>query len=194
MPSNPSQRKKIILASASPRRISLLKQWGVKFDVSISSADETSSCIRPSGITKELALRKGLAVFKNNRDALVIAADTIVFLNGKVVGKPANEHESEKIIRELNGSRHKVYTGVAVIDGILKKQSVFYDCAVVKMKKLPEENLRQFFGKHMDKAGAYAVQDENDGFVEKIYGDYYTVVGLPYLKLKRELLKYGVVI
>ncbi|MDR1941999.1 MAG: Maf family protein, partial [Endomicrobium sp.] len=149
---------------------------------------------RPSSITKELALRKGEAVSKNNPDALVLSADTIVFLNGKIVGKPETAQESEKIIRELNGSFHKVYTGVAIIDGTLKKRSVFYDRAVVKMKKLPEKNLRQLFGKHMDKAGAYAVQDDNDDFVEKIYGDYYTVVGLPYLKLKEELRKYGVVI
>ncbi|MDR3112966.1 MAG: Maf family protein [Endomicrobium sp.] len=188
--------KNIILASSSPRRISLLKEWGIKFKILPSSADETTDLKKPSYIVKSLALRKGLSITKFCKDALIISADTIVVLNGKIVGKPKDGKDSEKILRELNGSAHKVYTGVAVIYaacGAVKKQVVFYDVACVKMKKLPELKLRQLFGKHMDKAGAYAVQDSNDAFVEKIYGDYYTVVGLPYFKLKKELKKFNVV-
>ena len=186
--------KRIILASASPRRISLLKEWGLKFDVIPSGVDEQTALTRPSFIVKELSYRKGLDIARRNPNSLVISADTIVVLNGKNVGKPRDRADSEKILRELNGSVHKVYTGVSIIDGALKKQSVFYDCAAVKMKKLPELKLRQLFGKHMDKAGAYAVQDTDDAFVEKISGDYYTVVGLPRIKLSKELKKFGVII
>jgi len=176
---------KIILASASPRRISLLKEWGLKFEIVPSCADENTDLVKPS-----LALRKGLSVAKSREDALIISADTIVVLNGKIVGKPKDKKDSEKILKELNGSLHKVYTGVAIIGA--KKQTVFYDVAGVKMKKLPERELKRLFGKHMDKAGAYAVQDKDDAFADKIYGDYYTVVGLPYFKLKKELKRFGI--
>ena len=186
--------KRIILASASPRRVSLLKEWGLKFEIIPSGINEETALEKPSFIVRELSYRKGLDVARRHPNSLVISADTIVVLNGKIVGKPKDKAESEKILRELNGSAHKVYTGVSIIDGVLKKQSVFYDCAAVKMKKLPEIKLRQLFGKHMDKAGAYAVQDTDDAFVESISGDYCTVVGLPRIKLAKELKKFGVII
>ncbi|AKL98262.1 nucleoside triphosphate pyrophosphatase [Endomicrobium proavitum] len=187
--------KKIILASASPRRISLLKEWGLKFEVLPSNIDESTKLSKPSSIVKNLALQKGSDIAsKIKGDAIIISADTIVVLNGKITGKPKNKKDCERIVRELNGSKHKVYTGVAIIDRALKKETVFYDCAVVKMKKLPENKLKKLFGKHMDKAGAYAVQDSNDGFVDTIFGDYYTVVGLPYIKLKKELKNFSVII
>jgi len=184
--------KRIVLASASPRRISLLKKWGLNFEICPSNSSENSNLTKPSYLVKNLALKKGAAVALKKPGALIISADTIVVLNGKIIGKPKNKKESEKIIRELNASAHKVYTGVAIIDTAYKKQIVFYDVAEVKMKKLPEHELEKLFGKHMDKAGAYAVQDKNDSFVEKIRGDYYTIVGLPYIKLKKELKKFNV--
>ncbi|MDR1696391.1 MAG: Maf family protein [Endomicrobium sp.] len=185
-------KRKIVLASASPRRIELLKEWGLHFEVLPSNASEKTNLTRPSYIVKSLSYKKGLDIAKKRPEALVISADTIVFLNGKIVGKPKNKKESEKIIRELNGSLHKVYSGVSIIDNISGKSSVFYDAASVKMRKLSEEALKKLFGKHMDKAGAYAVQDSGDAFAKKVYGDYYTVVGLPRIKLARELKKFGV--
>lgn len=182
--------KQIILASSSVRRISLLKQWGLFFKIIPSGADEKINLIKPSYIVKELAYRKGRHVAQRYPDALTLSADTVVVLNGKIIGKPKSKKESEKIIRELNGSIHKVYTGVAVIQK--DKCSVFYDIACIKMRKLPENMLKQLFGKHMDKAGAYAVQDTGDNFVEKIYGDYYTAIGLPYKKLATELKKFKI--
>ena len=183
---------KIVLASASPRRIELLKEWGVKFEVCPSNVDESSNLKKPSYLVKNLAYKKGADVVSKQRGAIIISADTIVILNGRTIGKPTSKKESEKIIRELNGSLHKVYTGVAIIDSLSKKKSVFYDVAEVKMKKLPEPELKKLFGKHMDKAGAYAVQDKNDDFVKYLKGDYYTVVGLPYKKLHKELKKFNI--
>jgi septum formation protein len=182
--------KQIILASSSVRRVSLLKQWGVFFKVIPSGADERTNLTKPSHIVKELAYRKGCHVAQRSRDALILSADTVVVLNGKIIGKPKSKKESKKIIRELNGSRHKVYTGVSIIRK--DKHSVFYDVVCIKMKKLPEDILRKFFGKHMDKAGAYAIQDTDDNFVEKVYGDYHTAVGLPYRKLAAELKKFKI--
>lgn len=183
-------KESIILASLSPRRIELLKQWGLKFEVVPSNIDETVNLKRPSAIVKYLSYKKAEYVKRQNPDATVIGADTIVVLNGKILGKPVNKKHSVEILRELNGSRHKVYTGVSILSE--KKEVVFYDVAEVKMQKLPEDSLRKLFGKHMDKAGSYAVQDKDDCFVKKIYGDYYTVVGLPYIKLKKELRRFAV--
>ncbi|MDR2616797.1 MAG: Maf family protein [Endomicrobium sp.] len=182
--------KRIILASCSPRRISLLKQWGLSFLVIPSNTNETSYLKKPSFIVKELALRKANSIAKQYKNSVVLAADTIVVLNGQVIGKPKDKKESKKIIKELNGSIHKVYTGVAIVEG--DSRDVFYDVSKVKMKKLPQKNLKQLFGKHMDKAASYAIQDSQDDFVEKIYGDYYTVVGLPYIKLTQELKKFNI--
>ncbi|MDR0800290.1 MAG: Maf family protein [Endomicrobium sp.] len=185
-----SSSKKIILASLSPQRISLLKQWGMSFQVVPSGVDENTDLIKPSYLVKELAYRKGCCVAKQYPGSLVLSADTIVVLNGRIIGKPANKKESEKTLKELNGSKHKVYTGVAIIEN--DKKSVFYDVACIKMRKLPEDELKGFFGKNMDKACSYAIQNTNDKFVEKIYGDYYTVVGLPYVKLAAELRRFKI--
>jgi septum formation protein len=185
-----SSNKKIILASCSPRRIALLKQWGLSFRIIPSNINEISNLKKPSYIVKDLALKKASFVASQHQNVIVLAADTLVVLNGKIIGKPKDKKESEKTIKELNGSTHKVYTGVAIIEG--NKKTVFYDIANVKMKKLLPKNLKQLFGKHMDKAGSYAIQDSKDKFVEKIYGDYYTVVGLPYIKLAKEFKKFDI--
>jgi ornithine carbamoyltransferase len=185
-----SSNKKVVLASCSPRRISLLKQWGLFFAIRPSNVNETTHLKRPSYIVKDLAFRKANTVAKQHGDKIVLAADTIVVLNGRIIGKPKDKKESENIIKKLNGTTHKVYTGVAII--YKNKKNVFYDVSSVKMKNLSQKNLKQFFGKHMDKAGSYAIQDSKDNFVEKIYGDYYTVVGLPYIKLTQELKKFNI--
>lgn len=187
-------KREIILASSSPRRISLLKEWGFIFKAVPSGADENIDLKKPSSIVKELAYRKADYIAPKYPQALIISADTIVVLKGKIIGKPKDKKEAESIIRDLNGSLHRVYTGVAIIDNLLNKKSVFYDYASVKMKNLPDNELEKFFGKHMDKAGAYAVQDKNDKFVDKVYGDYYTVVGLPYTKLIEELKDFNIII
>ena len=181
---------KIILASSSPRRIKLLKNWGLKFKISPANIDEDTNLKRPSSIVKYLSYQKAKSVKEKNKKSVVIGSDTIVVLNGEILGKPKNKKDSERIIRELNGSLHRVYTGVAILSD--SKEIVFYDVTKVRMRKLSEEELRKLFGKHMDKAGSYAVQDENDCFVKKIYGDYYTVVGLPYIRLKQELKKFKI--
>lgn len=184
------QNKKIILASLSPRRIELLKKWGLKFAVIPSNINEKHNLKRPSSIVKYLSYKKAENVKLQNPDSIVIGSDTIVVLNGKILGKPRNRKHSIQIIKELNGSLHKVYTGVSILSD--KKKKIFYDVANVRMKKLPYEQLQKLFGKHMDKAGSYAVQDKDDCFVKKIYGDYYTVVGLPYIRLKKELKQFGI--
>ena len=184
------QNKKIILASLSPRRIELLKKWGLKFDVIPSNINEKHNLKRPSSIVKYLSYKKAENVKQQHPGSIVIGSDTIVVLNEEILGKPKNKKHSIQIIKDLNGSLHKVYTGVSILSD--NKKIVFYDVAHVRMQKLPYDQLKKLFGKHMDKAGSYAVQDKDDCFVKKIYGDYYTVVGLPYIRLKKELKKFGI--
>jgi septum formation protein len=182
--------KNIILASASERRITLLKKWGLNFEILPSNIKEQIKFKRPSAIVKDLSLQKAKAVQKQRKDFIIISADTIVVLNGKIIGKPKNKKHALQILKELNGSRHKVYTGVTIISP--EKQEVFYDVATVKMRKIKPEQIKFLSKKNLDKAGAYAVQDKQDNFVEKIYGDYYTVVGLPYFKLKEKLKQFDI--
>ena len=175
--------KKIILASASPRRKELLQKAGVVFTIFASHIKETTTKKMPHAIVKDLATQKAKAVAKKYKDAIVIGADTIVVYNNKIIGKPKNNKDAIKILSTLSGTWHSVYTGVALIDtksGILK---CFYDSSCVKIRKLSREEIIKVSGKHLDKAGAYAVQEVEDAFVEKIIGDYNNVVGLPVNKL-----------
>lgn len=182
--------EKIVLASASERRITLLKKWGLKFEIFPSNINEKTKFKRPSAIVKDLSLQKAKAVQKQNKNSIIISADTIVVLNGKIIGKPKNKKHAMKILNELNGSCHKVYTGVTILSQ--NKTENFYDVATIKMKKISQEQLKILSAKNLDKAGAYAVQDKEDNFVKKIYGDYYTVVGLPYFKLKEKLTLFNI--
>jgi len=183
---------KIILASASPRRIELLKRWGMKFEVSPSRADESTDLKKPSAIVKTLALRKASSVAAGRKEGLVIGADTIVVLNGEIIGKPRNKKDSLRILSGLNGSYHRVYSGMAVIDAATGRTVVDYEVSRVKTRKFSPAELESLAGKHMDKAGAYAVQEKDDAFVESIEGDYFNVVGLPYFGLKKLLKKFHV--
>ncbi|MFC1501662.1 Maf family protein [Elusimicrobiota bacterium] len=188
------KRIPIILASASPRRIKLLKSWGLKFSVDASHIKETTKLFKPSFIVRELALRKAEFVAGKYKKAVVIGADTIVVLNGKIVGKPKSKNHSKSILEDLNGSYHKVYTGVAVINTYEQSRESVFDVSTVKMKKLKKEELKLLEGKHMDKAGSYAIQETDDAFVERIVGDYYNVVGMPYYKTKQLLKKFGIIL
>jgi len=178
---------KIILASASPRRSGLLKKWGLKFNVMPSRVNENTSLKKPSAIVKELALRKAVSVSNKLKDGIVIGADTIVVLKGEVIGKPSGEKDAEKILSKLNGTCHRVYSGIAVIDAATGRSKICFDVSKVKMRRISAAEVKRLSKKHLDKAGAYAIQEKSDAFVESIEGDYYNVVGLPYGKLKEIL-------
>jgi septum formation protein len=182
----------IILASSSPRRIELLKRWGLKFKVKPSRINEHTRFKSPKSIVKDLAARKALSISRNLKKGIVIGADTIVVLNGKIIGKPSSQENAKKILSSLSGTKHKVYTGIAVIDAACRKNIVDYEVSTVTMRKLSSQEIKRASSKHLDKAGAYAVQEESDAFVEKIEGDYFNVVGLPYKNLKKLLNKFRI--
>jgi septum formation protein len=183
---------KIILASASPRRKQILAELGLKFSIVPSNIREETSHKRPSSIVVDLALQKAGSVASKLRSGLVVGADTIVVLKGEIIGKPRDRKDAANILRKLSGSCHRVYTGLAVIDAETGRTVKAFEMSKVKMRRIAPGELERLAGKHMDKAGAYAVQEKDDAFVEKIEGDYFNVVGLPVGLFKRMLRKFGI--
>lgn len=177
----------IILASASPRRRQILEQFGYKFQVMPSRIKEDGHHgLSPSELVKKLACDKALAVAREIKgNALVVGADTIVVKDGEILGKPRDARHAAEMLHKLSGSIHAVYTGVAVINAITGKIAVGYERTEVEMKRLLYEEIKVFSRRHLDKAGAYAVQEEKDIFVERIKGCYYNVVGMPVKLLKK---------
>lgn len=181
----------IVLASKSPRRIELLKQLGVKFDVIPSQCEEKSTKKRPAARVKELALQKAFDVARKYPHAVVIGADTLVYCQGEIIGKPKNKQDALRILRKLNGAWQSVYTGVCVLCLSEQKMVFGHEVSKCKARKLSDDELLHLAGKHMDKAGAYAVQDNEDPFIEKIVGSKTNVVGFPvefFNKLFKEFL------
>lgn len=187
--------KKIILASKSPRRIKLLRQLGLKFVIDPSDYHEDMSLpMPPRSLAKYLALEKGRAVVRKHRGGIVIAADTFVYLNGRILGKPVNENEAVHHLKSISGRFHTVYSGIAVIDVKTGRHLTESEETKVKIKKLSPHEIHAYVatGEPLDKAGAYAIQGLGGALVEEIEGDYFNVIGLPISKLSILLKKFGV--
>jgi septum formation protein len=147
----------------------------------------------PRKLVQELALRKALSIARRHPGSAALGADTIVVCQGRIIGKPKNHADSMRILRLLNGRWQKVYTGIAIaIDGG-KRRWVRAVLSRVLARRLDEAALQRLAGKHPDKAGAYAVQDQADPFISRIEGDYGNVVGLP-LDATRRLLQHAGII
>lgn len=186
--------KEIVLASSSPRRRDLLKQLGLTFRIMTAGVDETPpGGLTPAEMVEVLAGRKAAAVAGVLEDALVIGADTVVVLNGRVLGKPADREEAAGMLRQLQGTDHTVYTGVAVMDAASKKMQVAHEKTRVFFKSLDEHEIRRYVatGEPMGKAGAYAVQGRAAAFIKGLEGCYTNVVGLPLARLTDMLKKFG---
>ena len=176
----------IILASQSPRRQELLKYITTEFEIRVSEVDEAL----PDGISPSdavLYLSNIKAQPFANGDDIVIGADTVVALDGKLLGKPRSEKEAAEMLRSLSGRIHKVYTGVAIVCG--DKVTSFFDETEVEFYPLTDEEIFDYVatGEPMDKAGAYGIQGRGAVLVKRINGDYFNVMGLPISKVYREL-------
>ncbi len=180
-------KNRLILASGSPQRRKLLKKLGLSFRVIVPDVDESSSQTRPDRLVSTLALLKARTVANKHPGKLVLGADTIVVHRGKILLKPTSRRNSKEILETLNGSWHRVYTGVALIDANGKAWRGV-EVSKVKARHLPEDTIARFTGRHMDKAGGYAVQDKNDPFIEQIVGPLDNVIGLP-LGVVKKLLR-----
>ena len=188
--------KKLILASASPRRKEILEQMGMSFSACPACGEEHSTCKEPDGVVKELALQKAMEVAEKLKEhALVIGSDTVVSVRGEIMGKPLNEEDAFRMLKELDGATHTVYTGVAVVDSDTKEVILnFVDGTEVSMYPMTDEWIRQYIrtGEPMDKAGAYAIQGGCALWIRKIQGSYSTVVGFPAARFYQEMLKIGI--
>lgn len=189
---------KIILASASPRRKELLKMVTPKFEVIISKVDETlKKDLTPKEQVVRLAYLKAKDIFDRTvGDRIIIGSDTIVVKDGKIYGKPKDNKQAKSMIKKLiQGDRiHSVITGLCIMvekDGEIKEYKT-YDEAKVYLKNITDKEIKKWvdLGKAIDKAGAYAMQEEFCVHVEKIDGNYTTIVGLPVHKVYDILKKY----
>jgi len=178
----------LILASASPRRRELLSYINPDFKAVALDLDESlPDGTPPREGVEVLALRKARAAAQLYPNDTVIGADTTVALGGVVYGKPADEADAFRILRELSGREHMVYTGVAVIS--LGGERVFSEETAVRFIEMSDEDIHAYVrsGEPMDKAGAYGIQGGGALFVSGIRGDFYNVMGLPVCRLAQEL-------
>lgn len=185
----------IILASTSPRRKELLTQIGVKdYRVLSPNVDEdVDRDMPPDQLVEELSRRKAGAVrAQAGPDALIIAADTVVSLEGEVLGKPSDETDAFRMLSALSGNRHQVYTGLTVLLGDRERTS--HEMTSVTFRELEPQEIMDYIstGEPMDKAGAYGIQGLGAVLVSGIEGDYFNVMGLPVYRLGRTLAAFGV--
>jgi septum formation protein len=189
-----ANKPQIILASASPRREQLLREMGLRFVV-----------LRPDGIEEELsgaapdvlamrnAQRKARAVAGRRPDAMVIGADTVVVLDGKVFGKPRDVAEAGRMLEQLVGCQHEVITGVCLLHHALGTELLFADTTKVWMRSLSRTQIEEYLSQidPLDKAGAYAIQEHGAGVVQRIDGSYTNVMGLPTERLRATFERIG---
>ena len=186
---------KIILASASPRRRELLGQIGIGFEVRISNVEERVTTVEPAAVVEELSRQKAEAVYASLEadveDVLVVGADTVVALEGQILGKPSDPEQAAEMLRRLAGNIHGVYTGVTLLyrsgSGMVQRR-VFHESTKVEFFPMTEEEIRRYVqsGECMDKAGAYGIQGLFARYVKKIEGEYNKLVGLPVGRLYQE--------
>ncbi len=187
--------KKIILASASPRRQALLAQLGLSFEVDPSHFEEgLNLSLEPHALAREIANRKAEVIAKKYRNAIIIAADTFGLLEGRIIGKPRTESEAREMLGSLNGKAHLVITGFTIIDtGTGKKVSRSEETRVY-IRRLSREEIEAYVrtGEPLDKAGAYAIQGLGAVLIARLEGDCFNVMGLPLGALSESLKEFGV--
>ena len=189
--------KKLVLASASPRRRELLEQIGLKPEVIVAKTDEKTGFLPPGEMVRELAHRKCLAVADylteeadDRTEKYFLGADTVVVHGGKILGKPKNTRDAEEMLHSLQGDTHSVFTGVCILH--LEKgeptpaedaehMRLFYVCTEVTVNPMTREEIRIYTDTQepLDKAGAYGIQGKFARHIQGICGDYTNVVGLP---------------
>lgn len=185
--------KRFIVASASPRRREILSNAGYTFAVIPSDADENiTEVMTPEDTVRELSRRKALAVLSENKDAVVFGCDTVVALDGEILGKPKNDEDAKRMLCMLSGKKHIVSTGVCVADKDCVRS--FVNTTEVEFYPLSERTIESYIatGECSDKAGAYGIQGYGSVLVKRIKGDYFSVMGLPVSETARLLEDFGI--
>lgn len=189
--------RKIILASASPRRRELLENAGVTFEICPGTGEEVITGRDPEAVVKKLSRQKALqAVYPSEEGTVILGADTIVVYEGIILGKPRDEKDAEKTLKMLQGNTHQVYTGVTLLEycGGEWREHSFAECTDVTFYPVSEEEIRNYVKSKepMDKAGSYGIQGGFCIYVKEIRGEYANVVGLPVGRLFYEAKKLGI--
>lgn len=182
----------LILASSSPRRKELLENFGYSFRIHVEEVIEYFESDNPYEVATSLAVQKAEPVFAKNPDAVVIGSDTIVAVNGKLLGKPKNVEEAKEMLMMLSGTSHEVVTGFA----ILSKDQVItdYEVTTVTFHTITNEECQWYIDTNepFDKAGGYGIQSKGAYFVKEIKGDFHNVMGLPICKVARALQQFRI--
>ena len=195
----------IILASASPRRQELVRMLGMPVVIRPSDADErTPADWPPERVVEELSQRKAKAVWEQAREsaehAVVVGSDTLVTIDGRILGKPRDEEDAAEMLRLLSGRTHEVYTGLCCIGHGLSEPAggapeilVSHTVSKVTFRPMSEEEIRAYIrtGEPMDKAGSYGIQGIGAVFIDRIEGDFFSIMGLPVSLLYQMLLRFG---
>ena len=183
---------KFILASKSPRRREILANLGVSFEVITADTDESSDITDPGAMVEELSLRKGMAVKEeliakgyDLTDTVIISSDTVVAIDGEILGKPTDEEDAKRMLRLYSGREHEVVSGICLIGA--NAQGVSHEVTKVTFDEMDEETIQSYVrvAKPYDKAGAYAIQGLASAYISGIVGDYFNVVGLPVHRMCR---------
>ena len=188
---------RVILASTSPRRRELLALLGVTFDVVPPACEEVRSPeLAPRDQAQQFALDKARSIADRYPADLVLGGDTVIDVDGTLLGKPHDLNQAETMLRQLQGRDHQVHTGLALIRHKTRLSAAVVETAHVRMKPCPDEELRDYLKtkESLGKAGGYSIQGEGARLIEKIEGDYPTVVGLPLRQIATLLAQQGVVL
>ncbi len=179
--------KKLILASASPRRKELLESMGVPFEILVADAPEIKMG-NPADVVMENALRKAEAIHALHPGRMILGSDTVVCIDDQVLGKPRDEEDAVRMLQMLSGKKHRVLTGVCLIAN--GQRDVRYDSTDVYFSSLTDDDIHWYVhtGEPMDKAGAYAIQGRAGMYIDKIHGSFSNVIGLP-TALVRKMLR-----
>ena len=172
-----------ILASSSPRRRELLERIGVNFRILTAHTEEISSATHPAEVVQDLAMQKAKAVQALEPQGYIIASDTVVALDGEILGKPADKLENRAMLERLGGRSHTVYTGIALLTPSAER--VEFDATTVRFRSLSSAELDWYAesGEGLDKAGGYGIQEKGMLLIERIEGDFFNVMGLPTVRL-----------
>ena len=182
----------MILASKSPRSKEILEEFGFKFKVEAKETLEKSEKENPKDFVMEIALEKAMAVAEENYMEWIVAADTVVVHNNKILGKPKNEEEAKEVLKSLSSHSHEVYTGVAIVNKQKNISLTFTELTKVYFKNISDQEINWYVEtkEPLDKAGSYGIQGKGSILIEKIEGDFYNVMGFPISKFYEEMKKY----
>ncbi|MBN1151817.1 MAG: septum formation protein Maf [Dehalococcoidia bacterium] len=184
----------LVLASASVGRAELLRRTGLPFLIDPSGCDETTDDIDPEAHVRSLALRKARDVSRRHADAVVIGADTIIDLDGEIIGKPESDEEAARMLGRLAGRYHRLLTGLAVVDSATCTEYVGVEATRVHLRDLTPGQIDAYVrsGETVGKSGSYELQGLGATIIDRIEGDFSNVVGLPMAYLAQALERFGV--